>query len=253
MRSEDEHMEPLEGLSYRELRLLEEMDSTPEVSQRQLAHQLGIALGVANLLVKGLAKKGYIRVSHVGWKRWVYVLTPAGVTRKVQLTLAYVDRFMDHYRRVRVSLREQLASIPLNPKSRIAIYGTSELAELAFLALRDLGVTEIEVFDRNGRRGRFLGMRVQPLASLDASMFSGVIVAMPNSLEARTRELVGVGVQPSQIVSALSDYRGLVGNGKSGNGRGKTAIPVQGQVSKVSSRNSHDDAKALVRPSDQTT
>jgi len=246
MRSEDEHTEPLEGLSYRELRLLEKMDSSPEVSQRQLAHHLGIALGVANLLVKGLAKKGYIRVSHVGWKRWVYVLTPAGVTRKVQLTLAYVDRFMDHYRRLRVSLREQLASIPLDPRSRIAIYGTSELAELVFLALRDLGVTEIEVFDRDGRRGRFLGMRVQPLASLDASKFSGVIIAAPNSLEVRTRELVGVGVQPSQIVSALSDHKGLIGNG-----RGKVAVTVQGQASKVSSRNNHDHAKALVRPSDQ--
>jgi hypothetical protein len=158
---------------------------------------------------------------------------------------------MDHYRRVRISLREQLASIPLNPQSRIAIYGTSELAELVFLALRDLGVTEIEVFDRNGRRGRFLGMRVQPLASLDAIRFSGVIVAVPNSIEARTKELVAVGVRPSQIVSALSDHRGLIGNGRSGNGRNKAVPPPKVHVEKTIDRDNGDDGKALVRPPDQ--
>ena len=91
----------LEGDSYRELRLLEEVDSTPELSQRHLARSLGIALGVANLLVRNLVKKGYIRTTRVGWKRWVYVLTPAGMSRKVQLTLGYIERFHDHYRRVR--------------------------------------------------------------------------------------------------------------------------------------------------------
>ena len=98
----------LEGESYRELRLLEEVESTPELSQRHLAHKLGIALGVANLLVRNLVKKGYIRTRQVGWKRWVYVLTPAGVTRKVQLTMNYIERFHDHYRRVCALLREDL-------------------------------------------------------------------------------------------------------------------------------------------------
>ena len=44
----------LEGVAYRELRLLEEVDLTPEVSQRHLAHQLGVALGVTNLLLRSL-------------------------------------------------------------------------------------------------------------------------------------------------------------------------------------------------------
>ena len=146
MRSVNEHGRPTDDNSFRELRLLEEVDTRAEVSQRHLAHQLGVALGVANLLIRRLATKGYIRVTQVGWKRWVYVLTPAGVARKVQLTLAYVDRVLDHYQRVRSSLREGLASEILNTESRVAIYGSSELAELVYLALRDLGVTEIEVY-----------------------------------------------------------------------------------------------------------
>ncbi len=138
MRSKDEHTEPLEGTGYRELRLLEEVDQTPDVSQRQLARQVGIALGVANVLVRRLASRGYIKVTQLRWKRWAYVLTPAGVARKLSLTLAYIDRFIAHYRRVRHLLRDDIGSLPLNEESHVALVGTTEIAELAFLGLKEL-------------------------------------------------------------------------------------------------------------------
>ena len=79
----------LEGTTYRELRLLEEVEETPELSQRNIAQRLGVALGVANLLIHNLAKKGYIQANRIGWKRWVYVLTPAGISRKAHLTCSH--------------------------------------------------------------------------------------------------------------------------------------------------------------------
>ena len=60
MSETDKNKDELEESTYRELRLLEEVEIKPEVSQRHLASQLGVALGVANLLVKNLAKKGYM-------------------------------------------------------------------------------------------------------------------------------------------------------------------------------------------------
>ena len=199
-----EQLEGLEDASYRELRLMEEMESTPEVSQRHLANQLGIALGVANLLLRNLAKKGYIQATRLRWKRWVYVITPAGFTRKVQLTLAYVNRFMDHYQRVRAMLRQELRTLTLNVESRIAIYGTTELTELVYLALRDMGVTEIDVFDRESRRV-FLGTPVKGLESMYARDHDTVIVAFSNDVESRCEELYARGVPDSQIVALLSN------------------------------------------------
>ena len=57
MRSANEHPMSLDGSIYRELRVLEEVDRNADLSQRRLASQLGIALGVANLLVKRLARR----------------------------------------------------------------------------------------------------------------------------------------------------------------------------------------------------
>ena len=203
MHDNKSHKGNLEGDSYRELRLLEEVDSTPEVSQRHLARSLGIALGVANLLVRNLVKKGYIRTTQVGWKRWVYVLTPAGMSRKVQLTLGYIERFHDHYRRVRQLLRADLGTHTIGPDSRIAIYGPTELAELMFLVLREMEVTRIDVFDRQGTCGTFLGMPVQSLSALMPEHYVKVAVAFPGDPTTPCQELYDLGVDPSQVITLL--------------------------------------------------
>lgn len=166
------------------------MDSTPEISQRHLAHRLGIALGVANLLMRNLAKKGHIRANQVGWKQWVYVLTPTGITWKVHLTLAYIDRFMGHYRRVRLLVQQDICSLDMAPDSRIAIYGTTELAELTYLALRDMGVTKIDFFDVANSGYRFLGAPVQAPESIDPNSISKSWWPLPQTPRRGVKSLI---------------------------------------------------------------
>jgi DNA-binding MarR family transcriptional regulator len=199
-----EQLEGMEDGSYRELRLLEEVESTPQVSQRRLASQLGVALGVANILVRSLAQKGYIRATKLGWKRWVYLVTPAGFARKVQLTVNYVDRFLDHYRRVRALVQQDLSSLTMNKESRVAIYGTPELSQLVYLTLRDMGITEIDLFDRVPGPG-FMGSPVQLLDSFDPGNYDEVIVASGSDAEARCAEMNANGVPDSQIVALLQN------------------------------------------------
>ena len=213
----DELKDGLEGASYRELRLLEEVDVAPETSQRHLASQLGIALGVANLLVRNMAKKGYIRATRAGWKRWVYNLTPAGVGRKADLTLAYVDRVLDHYKRVRDILREDIGAAGLNPECRMAIYGTGELAELMYLVLRDMGVTRIDFFERDGTKS-FLGSAVRDLASMESEDYVKVLVAFSSDIEVRWQDLQASGVPGSQIITLLQNQNhfGTAEDGREG-------------------------------------
>lgn len=205
MRSEDEHRN-LEGDGYRELRLLEEVHRTPDMSQRSLSQRLGIALGVTNFLVRSMAKKGYIRIVRVKWRQWVYIVTPAGIARRIQLTFTYIERFLDHYRRVRHLLAENLNSLDLSTDSRIAIYGATELAEMVFLVLRDLGVTNIDIVENSPTRERFLGTEVQRLDSISSADYVKVLVAYPTDVDERCEELRAGGIQPSQIVTLLHGY-----------------------------------------------
>lgn len=200
MRSEDEHLNSLDSSLYKELRLLEEVDRASDLSQRQLAHRLGIALGVANILVRSLAKQGYIRMTRLSWKRWVYVLTPAGMSRKLNLTFAYIERFVNHYKKVRFLLRQDLARLSLSKDSKVAILGTSEYAELAYLALKDLGVNDIEIFDLRSTDRDFLGIKVSQMSEIHPERYCKIMIALPKERGLLRENLMMNGIPDSQIV-----------------------------------------------------
>ena len=199
---DSEQDDGLEYASFRELRLLEEVEVTPQTSQRHLATELGVALGVANLLIRNLAKKGYIRATRAGWKQWVYNLTPSGVGRKANLTMAYVDRVLGHYRRVREILRDDLEGMALVPESRMAIYGAGEMGELMYLVRRDMGVTRVDFFEEHGGRS-LLGTTVRDLKAIEPDEYVKVMVAFSSDIAERSDDLRANGVTESQIITFL--------------------------------------------------
>ena len=202
MRSKDERQESLEKSGDRELRLLSEVEDDPQVTQRQLAQRVGIALGLTNVLLRNLVHKGYIRATRAGLKNWLYNLTPEGFSLKVRLTLGYVHRVLDHYHNVRQTLAEELAHLALNSESRVAIYGTSEFAELVFLGLRDVGIEEIDIFSSEGANGsRFLAMPIQDISDIVPDRYDRVVIAILGGSESVYLQLRDHGVDPSRMVT----------------------------------------------------
>ena len=203
MRSLNEQEEKVDGASYRELRLLEEVDSASNLSQRKLALSLGIALGVVNVLIRKVARKGYVRITQSGWRRWAYVLTPAGMTRKFQLTMEYMESILGHYRKVRSMLRNELSQLPLNPESRVAIIGTTGLAELTYLALLEMGITKIDFFSPErvvGDDARFLGKNLNRIEDLLGKNYSKVVVAVTGDSVPQRAQLAAQEINELQIV-----------------------------------------------------
>ena len=206
MRSRNEHSDDIGVASQRELRLLSEVHLSSEATQRDLSKRVGIALGLTNLLLRNLAQKGYLRVTRAGWKRWLYTLTPEGFSRKVYLTVGYIHRVLDHYQKVRQTLREELGQLDLNVESRIAIYSPGEFAELVYLGLREMGIEEIEVFAPAGSvNGRFLGMPVREAESLRPEEYDRVVVAVLGESEEDCARLRGLGVAPDKLVTFFSN------------------------------------------------
>ena len=203
MRSRNEQQNSLEGSTDRELRLLSEVQRTSQATQRDLSQRVGIALGVTNILVRGLAQKGYIRVTQAGWKRWLYTLTPAGMARKVQLTLAYLTRFLDHYRQVRTMIAQELAPLAADGCGKVALYGRGEAAELAYLTLSEIGVEQVEVFDHGGGGLKFLGMWVQDIEKLRPADYDRVIIASLQGVESKRGELARLGVPQERILTLV--------------------------------------------------
>ena len=202
MRSENEQQNPLDSPVYRDLRLMSEVDETPEVNQRQLSLRLGIALGLTNVLLKNLVQKGYVRVSNASWKRRLYNLTPEGLAHKLRLTTGYISRVLDHYQNVRQTLREQMERLDVNEESRIAVCGTNEFAELVYLGLKEIGIGEIAFCSKGKAAGeRFLGVPVEDVTKLKFEDYDKVVIAELHGSEALTELLSDLGVPEQKIIT----------------------------------------------------
>jgi len=178
--------------SHRDLRLLEAVHEDSRVTQRGLAGKLGIALGLANIYLKRMIHKGYIKVVNVQPNRISYLITPRGIAEKARLTYEFMDYSLHLYGEVRQHLREAMQDCAAEGK-RVAIYGSGEAAELAYLSLKESGMEPVAIFDQEGGRV-FLGMPIRPLAEHAAVEYDLMIVATLDRSGQAGADLERVGV-----------------------------------------------------------
>ena len=83
------------------LRVLRALEANPELSQRQLAAELGVSLGGVNYALKALMERGFVKADNFrksGRKvAYLYVLTPRGVAEKASLAAAFLGRKLEEY------------------------------------------------------------------------------------------------------------------------------------------------------------
>jgi DNA-binding MarR family transcriptional regulator len=189
----------------RDLRLLAAIEEGAPLTQRALAERLGVALGLANLCLKRLARKGYIKVVHfndrpAARKRLRYLLTPKGLAEKSRLTYEHMVYSLHLYRRTRQTLRESLGRMAVDGLERVVFYGTGEAAELAYLTLRELGLEPVAMFGPESG-GRFLGSPVRPVTELAGERFDAVVVATFERPDATIELLAAHGVPRDKCVT----------------------------------------------------
>ena len=83
------------------LRVLRALEANPELSQRQIAAELGVSLGGVNYALKALVERGFVKAGNFrksGNKvAYLYVLTPQGVAEKASLAAAFLGRKLEEY------------------------------------------------------------------------------------------------------------------------------------------------------------
>ena len=83
------------------LRVLRALEANPELSQRQLAAELGVSLGGVNYALKALIERGFVKADNFrrsGTKvAYLYVLTPKGIAEKSALASAFLGRKLEEY------------------------------------------------------------------------------------------------------------------------------------------------------------
>ena len=124
------------------LGMLSAVERDSHVTQRHLARELGIALGLANAYLKRCAKKGFIKIRQVPLNRYAYYVTPRGFAEKSRLTTEYLSVSFEFFRRARGDAVTLLTSCHARGWNHAVLWGAGELAEIMVLSASE---AELEI------------------------------------------------------------------------------------------------------------
>jgi len=181
------------------LGLLSAVEENSAVTQRSVAQELGIALGLANAYLKRCVKKGLIKVKQIPPNRYAYYLTPQGFAEKTRLTGEYLSASFTFFRRARGQCEAIFARCAAREWRRIALVGAGDLAEIATLCAREYGIELVGIVASADAGDRFAGLPVA--ADLDAlGPFDAVLVTEMQAPQAAVDALEG-RVAPERILA----------------------------------------------------
>ena len=142
------------------LGLLTSVEFDGERSQRHIAAELGIALGLVNAYLKRCVKKGLVKVQDAPAHRYAYYLTPHGFAEKSRLTVQYLSDSFSFFRLAKGECAAVFAAAKANGFDRLVLAGKSDLAEIAILCAVEAGVKIVAVVDPRSDEAQFVGVDV---------------------------------------------------------------------------------------------
>ncbi len=142
------------------LGLLESVERGGGQSQRRLASELGVALGLVNAYLKRCINKGLVKVAGAPARRYAYYLTPHGFAEKSRLTVEYLSYSFSLFRQAKKDYTAVLDTARARGYSRIALLGMSDLAEIAAICALDSAISIAGVVDPQTDVPRFVGAPV---------------------------------------------------------------------------------------------
>jgi DNA-binding MarR family transcriptional regulator len=190
-------------------RILQAVEAGQGVSQRSLAQNLGVALGLTNVLLRRLAGHGLIEIVKVRPNRVRYVITPAGVAEYARMTRVYLDYSIRFYAEARERLQQSLARLSAEWPSTdgadkaIVFFGAGEVAEIGYVCLQQTDLRLVGVADDEIRRP-FFGVPVRSTALLCRGHlgdipYGGVVVMSLRDIESTRARLEQLGCAPDRI------------------------------------------------------
>ena len=140
--------------------LLESIERDGAQTQRHLAQELGIALGLVNAYLKRCVGKGFVKVRQAPARRYAYYLTPQGFAEKSRLTMDYLSYSMGFFRVARKDCGAVFEDARHRGFRRLALVGKSDLAEICIICGLESGIEIALVVDASAGAARFVGVPV---------------------------------------------------------------------------------------------
>jgi DNA-binding MarR family transcriptional regulator len=189
----------------RNLRLLEELERNPIISQRELSHKFGIALGVTNACLKRMVRKGWIRIRGFDHRRIGYYLTPKGFVEKSRLTFHLVSGIVQHYSELKQVISERLLEMQQDRMKRIVFYGVSDEMEVAYTTLQGVKLNLVGIVDDDEKvTSRIIfGYEIEPVSRIQELNPDCVLITSLSEHEKKRDRIKSIFIQNSICIKDI--------------------------------------------------
>ena len=184
----------------RTLKILEKIDSDGTPSQRDLARDLNISLGLVNSFIKRLVEKGFFKIGQLPKNRIQYILTPRGVAERSRLTYEYIQHSFVFYKDIRKKMGDLYLELERDGVKRIVFYGAGELAEIAYLSLHQSCIELVAVIDDGKAGNKFLHFSVIHSDQIQSIGFDKILITAINSTGLIVEKLATFGISANRVV-----------------------------------------------------
>ena len=172
------------------LGLLDAVEQDRAHSQRHLASELGIALGLVNAYLKRCVNKGLVKVRQAPARRYAYYLTPQGFAEKSRLTVEYLSSSFGFFRQAKTDCLNLFQRARLRSFHTVLLLGQSDLAEVAALCAIEEGIAVAGLVDAEAPSERFVGLPVfKDIDGVDVP-FDAVLVTDFKNVRATCEEAI---------------------------------------------------------------
>ena len=158
------------------LALLDCVDRDCGQSQRRLAAELGVALGLVNAYLKRCINKGLVKVSKTSPRSYAYYLTPKGFAEKSRLTVEYLSRSFEFFRQAKADCNALFAAAADAGLHRLVLAGKSDLGEIVAICALQSRVEIVAAVDPAATEDYFMGVPLVSSFEAINTYFDGVIV-----------------------------------------------------------------------------
>jgi DNA-binding MarR family transcriptional regulator len=173
-----------EPLNEREFELINIIGKRLGSNQRDLSQQLNLSLGQTNILIRRLVSKGFIRISQLNKRKVQYLLTPKGISEKMQKSVKYTLNTINAIGLIKGRVASILKDLYLDGHRRFYLYGEHDLrilVEMVFqeLKLKDAVLTETkDITDKDINGVLLIGKEKISLEGLNGKSHVDLIMEM---------------------------------------------------------------------------
>ncbi len=100
------------------LKVLRHLEDNPNLTQRQLAVELGVSLGKTNYCLKALINKGLIKAKNFtnssNKRAYIYILTPKGIEAKAKISVRFLQRKIQEYEALKIEIEQLKTELKIN-------------------------------------------------------------------------------------------------------------------------------------------